>query len=183
MRSENFIERSAGILLHPTSLPGKYGMGDMGPNAYKWVDTLLAAKQNCWQILPLGPTGYGDSPYQSFSAFAGNPYLISPDLLIEEGLLTKEEAKPPEFPKTRVDYGPVIKYKLKILKRAWKAFKSDKAKHLQDDFKIFCDQEAEWLDDYSLFMSLKSEYGEKSWLEWKDDAVRLRKNEAMQRAR
>ena len=97
--------------------------------------------------------------------------------------MTKEEAKPPEFPKARVDYGPVIKYKLKILKRAWKAFKSDKAKHLQDDFKIFCDQEAEWLDDYSLFMSLKSEYGEKSWLEWKDDAVRLRKNEAMQRAR
>jgi 4-alpha-glucanotransferase len=182
MSSENFIERSSGILLHPTSLPGKYGMGDMGPSAYQWVDTLVAAKQNCWQILPLGPTGYGDSPYQNFSAFAGNPYLISPDLLIEEGLLTEEEAKPPLFPEDKVDYGSVISFKVHLLKLAWKAFKNNKADHLKEPFETFCEREAYWLDDYALFMSIKDEHNGESWLNWEHD-LRHRVPEAMNKAR
>src|SRR5678816_1036097 len=97
--------RSSGLLLHPTSLPGPYGIGDLGPEAYAWVDTLVRAKQKWWQVLPLGPTGYGDSPYQSFSAFAGNPYLISPDLLIKDGLLKREDLGGVRFPAERVDFG------------------------------------------------------------------------------
>src|SRR5471032_1009987 len=99
--------RSAGILLHPSSLPGPYGIGDLGPTAYAWVDTLVQAKQTWWQILPLGPTGYGDSPYQCFSASAGNPYLISPQALIDDGLLDAREIGSLSFPAERVDYGPV----------------------------------------------------------------------------
>jgi 4-alpha-glucanotransferase len=106
------VERASGILLHPTSLPGPYGIGDLGPAAYKFVDFLVAAGQTYWQILPLGPTGYGDSPYQTFSAFAGNPLLISPELLVEDGLFpaTALDHAPP-FPARWVDYGPVIDYK------------------------------------------------------------------------
>ena len=181
MSSENFIERSSGILLHPTSLPGKYGMGDIGPGAYKWVDTLVAAKQNCWQILPLGPTGYGDSPYQNFSAFAGNPYLISPDLMIEEGLLTEEEAQPPLFPEDKVDYGPVISFKVHLLKLAWKAFKNNKAEHLKEHFESFCERESYWLEDYALFMSIKDEHNGESWLNWEHD-LRHRVPDAMEKA-
>src|SRR5713101_1901526 len=98
--------RSAGILLHPTSLPGPYGIGDLGPAAFSWVDALFRARQTWWQILPLGPTGYGDSPYQAFSAFAGNPYLVSPDLLIRDGLLKDADLGGIRFPTERVDYGP-----------------------------------------------------------------------------
>ena len=104
--------RSAGVLLHPTSLPGRYGIGDLGDGAYEFVDFLVAAKQQLWQILPLGPTGYGDSPYQSFSAFAGNPLLISPDRLVAEGLLPAEAVEAtPSLPTAQVDFGPVIEYK------------------------------------------------------------------------
>ena len=104
--------RSSGILLHPTSLPGRFGIGDLGPEAYGFVDFLAAAGQKIWQVLPLGPTGFGDSPYQLFSAFAGNPLLISLDQLAEEGLLTPEElAAAPEFPADEVDYGRVIRSK------------------------------------------------------------------------
>src|SRR5213592_3847482 len=98
--------RSAGILLHPTSLPGRYGIGDLGPAAYAWVEALARAKQTWWQILPLGPTGFGDSPYQCFSAFAGNPYLVSPDLLVEDGLLGRGDVAGTSFPANQVAYGP-----------------------------------------------------------------------------
>src|SRR5271157_4303323 len=111
--------RSAGVLLHPSSLPGPYGIGDLGAAAYAWVDALAGAKQTWWQILPLGPTGYGDSPYQCFSAFAGNPYLISPQTLVEDGLLDSREVATASFPANRVDYGPVIQFKIRVLNQAW----------------------------------------------------------------
>src|ERR687886_524134 len=107
--------RSAGIILHPTSLPGPYGIGDLGPAAYAWVDALVRARQTWWQILPLGPTGHGDSPYQAFSAFAGNPYLISPDRLVRDGLLKKDDLAGVRFPDEQVDYGPVIDFKKRVL--------------------------------------------------------------------
>src|ERR1043166_8500263 len=100
--------RSAGILLHPTSLPSPYGIGDLGPSAYAWIDALAHARQRWWQILPLGPTGYGDSPYQAFSAFAGNPFLLSPQYLREDGLLDNRDLEGVQFPTARVDFGPVI---------------------------------------------------------------------------
>src|SRR5438132_7394276 len=98
--------RSAGIILHPTSLPGPYGTGDLGPAAYVWTDTLARARITWWQVLPLGPTGFGDSPYQSFSAFAGNPYLVSPDALIQDGLLARSDVDGVSFPADHVNYGP-----------------------------------------------------------------------------
>src|SRR5512136_568802 len=111
--------RSAGIILHPTSLPGPDGIGDLGPEAYRWVNFLAESGCTLWQILPLGPTGYGDSPYQCFSAMAGNPYLVSPALLLDDGLLSADDlADRPDFPVGQVDYGPVIQWKLTVLDRA-----------------------------------------------------------------
>src|SRR5579863_6239440 len=119
MTDEAKSPRSAGVLLHPTSLPGPFGIGDLGPATYQWVDWLVQAKQTWWQILPLGPTGYGDSPYQCFSAFAGNPYLVSPQLLVEQGLLPAASIQTvPPFPAGAVDYGPVIDYKNGLLAQA-----------------------------------------------------------------
>src|SRR5512136_1895085 len=112
--------RSSGILLHPTSLPGPYGVGDIGPRAHAWLDFLAETGCSLWQVLPLGPTGYGDSPYQCFSAFAGNPYLISPEELVKDGLLQPGDLwDKPDFPNQHVDYGRVISWKLTILDRAY----------------------------------------------------------------
>src|SRR5947207_9075760 len=119
--------RAAGVLLHPTSLPGPFGIGDLGPAAYAWIDALAHAKQTWWQILPLGPTGYGDSPYQCFSAFAGNPYLVSPQFLREDGLLDARDLEAVSFPPDRVDYGPVIQFKNRLLRRAWEHFQNGRA--------------------------------------------------------
>ncbi|HUS14092.1 MAG TPA: 4-alpha-glucanotransferase [Chloroflexia bacterium] len=158
--------RGSGILLHPTSLPGPYGIGDLGPAAYAWVDTLVRAGQKWWQVLPLGPTGYGDSPYQCFSAFAGNPYLVSPDALVQDGLITGADIGTPSFPEDRVDFGPVIKFKVALLTRAWERFRHGAAAQLKGPFEAFCAEAAEWLDDYGLFMALKDAHGGGSWLEW-----------------
>jgi 4-alpha-glucanotransferase len=158
--------RSAGILLHPTSLPGPYGIGDLGPQAYAWVDTLRRARQSWWQVLPLGPTGYGDSPYQSFSSFAGNPYLISPELLVQEGLLPRADVANAHFPAEHVDYGPVIQFKLQLLARAWENYRSGIAPALRPLFGEFCREHARWLDDYALFMALKDRYAGASWSSW-----------------
>lgn len=173
--------RSSGLLLHPTSLPGPYGIGDLGPEAYAWVDTLVRAKQKWWQVLPLGPTGYGDSPYQSFSAFAGNPYLISPDRLIADGLLKREDLGGVRFPAGRVDFGAVIPFKVKLLARAWENFQAGAAKALRPLFDSFCAEQISWLDDLALFMALKEAHSGASWLTWEPELAR-RRTAALNRA-
>ena len=155
------FNRSGGILLHPTSLPGPYGIGDLGSQAYKFVDWLASTGCKLWQVLPLGPTGYGDSPYQCFSAFAGNPYLISFDGLIEDGLLTQNDfANMPDFNASCVDYGTLIPWKLDLLLKAFLRFQSA-FDALHNEFDSFCADNASWLDDYALFMSIKEANGGK----------------------
>ena len=174
--------RSAGVLLHPTSLPGPYGLGDLGESAYQWVDALVRAVQAWWQILPLGPTGYGDSPYQCFSAFAGNPYLVSPDELVKDGLLKPGDLAGAAFPRERVDFGPMIKFKVKLLARAWENFQAGAAPSLRAEFESFCAERAGWLDDYALFMALKDVHGGESWHKWEMDLIR-REPAALAKAR
>jgi 4-alpha-glucanotransferase len=163
--------RSAGILLHPTSLPGPYGLGDLGSTAYRWVDALARARQKWWQILPLGPTGFGDSPYQSFSTFAGNPNLLSPELLLQDGLLQRSDLEGVYFPADRVDYGAAIQYKNRILTRAWQRFQSGAAPALRPQLEEFSGQNAHWLDDFALFMALKAFQDGAGWQQWPRDLV------------
>jgi 4-alpha-glucanotransferase len=163
--------RAAGILLHPTSLPGRFGIGDLGPAAYGWADALVRAKQKWWQILPLGPTGFGDSPYQCFSAFAGNPYLVSPELLVREGLIDNRDLEGAHFPADRVDYGPVIEFKNRLLRKAWEHFQARRDPGLASEFETFCRQHAAWLEDFALFMAIKEAQGGKSWQEWPAELV------------
>jgi len=159
--------RKSGILFHPTSLPGPDGIGDLGPEAYRWLDFLAECGCALWQILPLGPTGYGDSPYQSFSAFAGNPYLVSPALLMEEKLLTRADlADRPDFPQDSVDYGPVIEWKLTLLNRAFQRFVSAPHPLLEKEFKEFQQKHSYWLEDYALFMAIKQSQGDVAWKDW-----------------
>lgn len=153
------FSRAAGVLLHPTSFPGRYGIGDFGHEAYRFIDFLAEAKQSYWQILPLGPTGYGDSPYQCFSAFAGNPLLISPDKLVEDGFLPETAvSQVPDFPKQAVDYGPVIPYKMDLLRQAHVHFVNHGTAVQKEAFAQFCQEQAEWLEDYALFMALKTKF-------------------------
>jgi len=152
-----FDKRASGVLAHPTSFLGAYGMGDLGAGAYAFVDFLKAAKQTLWQVLPLGPTGYGDSPYQSFSSFAGNHYLISFDKLKEQGLLTATDlANTPAFDPRQIDYGPVIIYKMKMLRKAFEYFKSAATAGQKKQLKQFCGANKEWLEDYALFVAAKA---------------------------
>ncbi|MEI6044363.1 MAG: 4-alpha-glucanotransferase [Chloroflexota bacterium] len=159
--------RSSGILLHPTSFPGRYGIGDLGEEAYRFVDFLDETGQTLWQIMPLGPTGYGDSPYASFSAFAGNPLLISPDLLAADNYLSPEDlAEIPSFPTDKVDFGPVIDYKKKLLARSFHQFEATATAEAQAYFGAFCRAKAAWLDDFALFMALKEHFGGVVWNSW-----------------
>lgn len=174
--------RSAGLLLHPTSLPGPYGIGDLGPTAYAWVDALVAARQTWWQILPLGPTGYGDSPYQAFSAFAGNRYLISPELLVRDGLIKQADLASVYFPAGQVDFGGVIPFKLALLARAWENFLAGAAASLRPPFEAFVVQEARWLNDFGLFMALKDAHGGANWQDW-PRPVMMRQPAALKEAR
>lgn len=161
------FERSCGILLHPTSFPGDFGIGDIGPQAHKWIDFLSKAGCGLWQVLPLGPTGYGDSPYQSFSAFAGNPYLISPESLLEEGLIHSNDLVDlPEFPPEKVDFGAVISWKTGLLDRAFIQFQHSNSKSLHLNFQEFQEKHSFWLPDFALFMALKEAYGGGSWVNW-----------------
>ncbi len=173
-------ERLAGILLHPTSLPGPDGIGDLGPESYRWIDFLSATGCGLWQILPLGPTGFGDSPYQCFSAFAGNPYLVSPALLLDDGLLTRADPTDrPSFPSERVDYGPVIQWKLTLLDRAFARLQTPALAALRIAFEQFCTEEDYWLRDYALFMTLKDEYGGLPWNQW-PQPLRQRQPQALE---
>src|SRR5262245_19523662 len=142
--------RASGVLLHVTSLPSPYGIGDVGPTAMAWIDHLYEAGQSWWQALPLGPTGYGNSPYQSLSSFAGNVLLISPEWLIEEGLLCTSDCAAPPFSATAVDYGMVIPFKHRLLERAWRNFSAATPPELHVAFEQFCHDQAHWLDDYAL---------------------------------
>lgn len=173
--------RSSGILLHPTSLPGPYGIGDIGPAAVAWLDLLKQTRQTWWQMLPVGPTGYGDSPYQSFSTFAGNLNLLSPDLMVRDGLLRSEELSGLSFPSDHVDYAAVEPFKLSLVRRAWSRFREGSAPQLRDAFGSFR-SERDWLDDYALFMALKDVQGGKAWFEW-PESLRQRDAKALKAAR
>ena len=171
--------RASGVLLHPTSLPNGSGIGDLGKSAYDFVDFLEEAGQSLWQVLPLGPTGYGDSPYQSFSAFAGNPLLISLDALIEDGLLDStdlEEAA--KLPQDRVDYGAVIEFKIRMLTKAHAAFASQGAEEEKADYLNFTTQTKWWLEDYAAFRAIKDQNDGKEWTKW-EPYLRDRQDEAM----
>jgi len=159
--------RASGILLHPTSLPGPDGIGDIGPEAFKWIDFLSRTGCQFWQVLPLGPTGYADSPYQCFSAFAGNPYLISATTLLDQDLLTKSDlADRPGFSIEKVEYGRVIEWKLKLLRRSYKHLKSKSQKQVQKEFEAFKLAEAEWLSPFATFMAIKTQHNNVAWGEW-----------------
>ena len=169
--TERRTNRSSGILLHPTSLPGPFGIGDLGTAAYAWIDTLARARQTWWQILPLVPTGAGNSPYQSFSAFAGNPDLISPELLVREGLIRQEELAGFSLPEGRADYAAASSFKSGVLRRAWERFAAE-GKRLRGEFETFRGSHRAWLDDYALFTALKEARGGESWAAWPRELLR-----------
>ena len=169
-------DRSSGVILHPTSLPGPYGIGDLGIEARRWVDLLAESGTSLWQILPVGPTGYGDSPYQCFSAFAGNVNLVSPDLLAVDGLI--DLPLPPGFRYDHVEYGDVIPWKRELLAAAFAGFEAGRGDPgLRDEFERFCDEQ-NWLDDYALFMAIKVAHGGGSWQDWPNE-FRLRETGAI----
>jgi 4-alpha-glucanotransferase len=162
--------RASGILLHPSSLPGRFGIGELGPEAIRFVDFLAASSQRLWQVLPLGPTGYGDSPYQCFSAFAGNPLLVSLDTLAGEGLLSADDlAGAPRFSDTEVDYGGVIAFKLPLLDKAYRTFDKVAGASQREAFEAFRREEAAWLEPYALFTVVKEAHGGGSWTDWEED--------------
>lgn len=173
------MKRSSGVLLHISSLPSKYGIGTFGEEAYKFADFLKAAGQKYWQILPLGPTSYGDSPYQSFSTFAGNPYFIDLDMLIEDGLITKKDVTSlkwgdnPEY----VDYGQMYKSRYKVLRKAYKnGFERDKK-----EVEAFVKEKESWIENYALYMAIKAHFDMKSWEMWPEDDIRLHKAAAVKK--
>jgi len=165
------LPRCSGVLLHPTSLPGRFGVGDLGPEAHRFVEFLVRAGQRIWQVLPLGPTGYGDSPYQCFSAFAGNPLLVSLERLVEEGDLSLQDlSEVPPFPDRHADFGWVIRYKRPLLKKAAKNFGARASSERREDYAKFCEENSSWLDNYALFIALKDAHGgEAVWNKWECD--------------
>jgi 4-alpha-glucanotransferase len=173
--------RSSGILLHVTSLPSPYGIGDVGPSAFSWVDRLHCAGQRWWQALPLGPTGYGNSPYQSLSSFAGNGLLISPESLISDGLLNASDCAS-QFPSDLVDYDSVSPFKEKLLEKAWAKFEAGERTDLRPAYQEFCATQESWLEDYALFRALKNKFGGSYYLEWPEDLVQ-RKPAALAKTR
>ena len=174
--------RASGILLHPTSLPGKFGIGDLGSAAFDFIDFLAETGQAYWQILPLGPTGYGDSPYQCFSAFSGNTLLISPEKLVEDELLTTEQIDTrPDFAEGRVDFGGVYNWKNQLLPQAFESFHHVTSVDLRGKFESFMQDHAWWLDDYAMYRAIKRSQGQRAWYEW-DEPLKLRDADALAKA-
>jgi len=163
--------RASGLLLHITALPTPYGIGDVGPAAIAWIDQLSDAGQSWWQALPLGPTGYGNSPYQSLSSFAGNGLLISPEWLIEDGLLRSSDCSVPSSSPSAVDYNTVIPFKHQLLEKAWTNFAEVGPSELRLAFEQFCHEQAHWLEDYALFRALKIQYNGAYYLAWPRELV------------
>ena len=165
------FERSSGILMHISSLPSEYGIGDFGKKAYEFVDFLKKSKQKLWQVLPMGPTGYGDSPYQSFSTYAGNPYFIDIEDLYQLGYLDKDDL---DYMR-EINYSDNLAYeqlyerKTKVLKKAFEGFKKENREDIVEEFKKFKKENSWWLDNYSLYMSLKFKFNGKSWQDWSKD--------------
>ena len=174
--AKTWMTRAAGVLLPVSSLPSKYGIGTFGKAAYKWVDFLAEAGQKYWQVLPLGPTSYGDSPYQSFSAFAGNPYFVYLEFLCEQGLLKKGRCKKVKWgeSKTQVDYGTIYEHREKVLRKAFSNFTDKKA------LEKFRKKNAGWVEDYALYMAVKAQMGLRAWNEWEED-IRMRRPEALKK--
>jgi 4-alpha-glucanotransferase len=174
--------RASGLLLHVTSLPSPYGIGDLGPTALSWIDRLEQSGQTWWQALPFGPTGYGNSPYQSASSFAGNELLISPDWLMEDELLRAGDFEARSFPENEVDYKAVIAFKQKLLKTAWAKFLAGARGDLRAAYQQFLSDQAHWLEDYGLFRALKTKFDDAYYLEWPVEFVK-REELAIERAR
>src|SRR5919201_4115458 len=167
------LARASGILLHPTSLPGPFGIGDLGDEAYHFADFLTASGQTLWQVLPLGPTGYGDSPYACYSAFAGNTLLISSDRLFREGLISKSDfASLPSLPGGKVDFRAAHETKDAVLAQAFANYQRTTDTEFRSEFETFAEENAPWLNDYALFRALKNEHGGKPWHEWEPSFVR-----------
>ena len=171
--------RSAGVLLHPSSLPSRHGVGDLGPQARHFVEWLVAAGQSVWQVLPLGPTGYGDSPYQSYSAFAGNTLLVSlEDLVHDRWLNAAEIAGPDPLTHGPCHYAEAAAFKALRLQQAYDRFARDGSAEQQAWFQRFCTHHIDWLDDYALFRACKAEHGERPWTEW-EPAIAVRSSHAL----
>jgi 4-alpha-glucanotransferase len=175
-------ERSSGLLLHVTSLPSPFGIGDVGPAALAWIGRLQQAGQSWWQALPLGPTGYGNSPYQPSSTFAGNELVISPEWLIEDELLRASDCQPGAFPQHETDYDAVIPFKHGLLQTAWSRFTGGARSDLRPAFERFCHEQSHWLDDYALFRALKVRFAGAYYVEWPAELVQ-REQSALDRAR
>ena len=175
------MDRASGILMPMSSLPSPYGIGTMGKSAFRFVDFLKAAGQRCWQLLPLGPTSYGDSPYSSFSTFAGNPYLIDLDLLVHDGLLKKAELEGIDWGSdpARVDYGKLYEHRFAVLRLAFQRGRDT----LREPVETFRRANASWLENYALYMALKAHFGMVSWTEWPEEDIRLHRDEAVARWR
>jgi 4-alpha-glucanotransferase len=177
------LTRSSGLLLHITSLPSPFGIGDLGPSAYQFAEYLAHTRQRVWQVLPLVPVAYGYSPYSSPSTFAGNPLLISPERLRDQGLLWHEDLHDqPAWPAHRVDFDRLVPFKLSLLETAYHRFVRGEGHVDHDDFDAFCAASAQWLDDYALFMALKHRHDEAGWTEW-PEALAARRPEALAEAR
>ena len=165
--------RASGLLLHVTSLPSPYGIGDLGSSAFSWVNRLHDTGQGWWQALPLGPTGYGNSPYQSMSSYAGNAMLISPGSLMSDELVSAKDCES-RFPPDEVDYDAVVPFKMRLLERAWKNFKAGRRMDLRPQYDEFCAEQGHWLEDYALFRALKAKYDGAYYLDWAEDLVQRR---------
>ena len=179
-RSDMSFPRSSGIILHPTSLPSPFGIGDLGDQAYRFADFLEETGSHLWQMLPLGPTGYGNSPYQSLSVFAGNPLLINPERLYREDLPTVDDMENiPSFNRNMVEFKAVGDYKRSLFKKSWAIFEKEVPVSEHNEFEAFCRENANWLDTFALFMALREAHDLRAWNTWEDD-IKLRKSEAVE---